>query len=268
MKLCKGALSVALLLGMSSIALAIPVHTEITIFDGNSGAGAWYDGPAFPGDPAEDDETEPGTIRNQAWDLESMFLYDGSLLGMIGGYNFFFPTVETDPGLADYRPGDIFIDINGSALPGSAPTYGYEYVLDVDWSALTYDVYLLSVTSVLSPTSFIPSSNPWRYVSGGTLLASGLTFTSETGLSNATVGKLGGSTTGYSNLNGLDKHNAAYGFDLGFLPVGTVFTAHFTTSCGNDNLMGSGTVVPVPAAVWLLGSALGLLGVVRRRARS
>jgi hypothetical protein len=142
-------------------------------------------------------------------------------------------------------------------------------VLDVDWQNFTYDVYQISLASMVTTVSLGANygSNPWRYFSGGTYLDSG-SFSYEANLTNAQTGKLGGTTAGASNNDGLNIHYAVYGFDLNFLPVGTVFTAHFTQSCGNDNLMGSSAVVPVPAAVWLLGSALGLLGVVRRRTRS
>jgi hypothetical protein len=86
-----------------------------------------------------------------------------------------------------------------------------------------------------------------------------LSFTGESGLTNAQAGQSGGQGTG-ANI-----HYAAYGFDLSFLAPGTNFVAHFTSSCGNDNLMGSSTVVPVPAALWLFGGALGALGLLRRR---
>ena len=245
----------ALILAVPGVVLALPVSfTEITIYDGD-GTGSGF--------AQEDQETEPGTINDQTWDLESFISYGSNQIGMIGGFNFF----NNDGG--DRRPGDIFIDINGSYIPGNATgvdgntnvpnTFGYEYVLDIDWTGLTYDVLQLSPSSIVQTAAYGINygSSPWLYISGGSLLGSGYSFTGESGLTDAQTGKLGGS------------HNAALGFDLSFLGVNSNYVVHFTTACGNDNLMGSGgtnTTVPAPAAVWLLGGAFGVLGGLRRRA--
>ena len=252
--------SVAILLAASASVMALPVsRTNITIYDGDSSAPTGWAG------MQEDDETEPGTVQTQMWDLESFFTYGSNQLGMIGGYNFF----NTNGG--DERPGDIFIDIDGGIVPGNATggggnvnvadDFGYEYALDIDWVNLTYNVIQLSpgviVTTVVN-YGINYGSNPWRYVSGGSVIGSG-SFTGDSGLTNAQSGHSGGQGAG------LDVHYAAYGFDLSFLGA-TPFTSHFTAACGNDNLMGS--TVPVPAAVWLFGSAIGALGLLRRRARA
>jgi hypothetical protein len=245
----------ALLLAGPGVALALPVsYSEITIYDGD-GSGSGF--------AQEDQETEPGTVNDQSWDLESFISYGTSQIGIIGGYDFF-----NNLG-GDRRPGDIFVDIDGNYIAGNAAgadgntnvpnTFGYEYVLDIDWTSLTYDVLQLSTSSVVQTAAYGVNygSSPWLYISGGSLLGSGYSFTGESGLTDLQTGKLGGS------------HNAALGFDLGFLGLNSSYVVHFTSACGNDNLMGSGgtsTLVPVPAAVWLLASALGLLAMLRRRA--
>ena len=252
-------LSAAVLLAASGSVMALPLsRTDITIYDGDSSGPTGWSG------TQEDDETEPGTVQTQMWDLESFFSYGSNQLGMIGGYDFF----NTNGG--DERPGDIFIDIDGGIVPGSATgsggninvasTFGYEYALDIDWVNLTYNVIQLSPGVIVTTSvnyAINGGSDPWRYVSGGSLIGSG-SFSGDSGLTNAQSGQSGGQGAG------VDVHYAAFGFDLSFLGA-TTFTSHFTAACGNDNLMGSGTVVPVPAAVWLFGSAIAGLGLLRRR---
>lgn len=244
-------LCAAVLLLSSGPLLALPVGTNITIYDGDSSAPTGWAG------MQEDNETEPGTVQDQSWDLENFFSYGTNQIGMVGGYNFF----NTNGG--DYRPGDIFIDINGGIIAGNASgpdgnanvanTFGYEYALDINWNALTYDIVQLNPGTVTTTTYYGINygSNPWQYFSGGSVIGSG-SFLGESGLTDGDTGMLGGS------------HYAAYGFDLSFLGVSN-YTVHFTAACGNDNLMGSAATVPVPAAVWLLGSAIGALGFARRR---
>ena len=255
--------SAAVLLAVSSTALSLPLsRTDITIYDGDSSAATGWEG------MQEDDETEPGTVHDQSWDLEGFFTSGSNQLGMIGGYDFF-----NNLG-GDRRPGDIFIDINGGIIAGNATgsngnvnvnnTFGYEYALDIDWVNLTYNIIQLSPGVIVTTTvnyGINAGSNPWVYVSGGTNIGSG-SFIKEINLTNAQSGKSGGTGAGANN------HYAAYGFDLNFLGAGTAFTSHFTASCGNDNLMGSSTVVPVPAAAWLFGSAIGVMGLLRRRVRA
>ena len=77
---------------------------NITIYDGNSSSETgWYG-------TQEDQEVEPGMQTGQYWDLEGFFL-DGSMLSMVGGFNF-------KTGRDGYTSGDIFIDIDGDAGGG------------------------------------------------------------------------------------------------------------------------------------------------------
>ena len=236
-------------------ALAL-LGTNITIFDnrpGNGGVGVGL----------EDQETEPGMINNQSWDLEGFFM-QGSTLAMVGGWDF----VNGAPAYS-YESGDIFIDISGDAQYGSDQdrgvlNYGYDYVLDLDFSNFTYNVYALSVNSILLGVAEYynaPESDPWRYGGGDTVLDGyqGL------GFGYTDYGILTDDETGFEG----DTHNAV-AVDLSFLGKGQDFIAHFTIGCGNDNLMGRGTTpAPEPATMLLLGSGLiGLACVGRRKFRA
>ncbi len=255
-------LFVAVLLSAGS---AFAYGTEITIYDENGSQGI--------GSASEDNEAEPGMVQSQGWDLEGFFL-DGTNLSMIGGYDF----VNGKSGLDS---GDLFIDIDGDAIYGDIDnkdtkgnktvenTFGYDYVLDFDFDNFTYDVYELGAGSSTITSLYYQNqgSNPWRYADGGTVLATDVSFGYETGLSDA--------DTGFDGWGG--SHNAVTGLDLSFISsdVPVDFIAHFTMECGNDNLMGAGTLsaeespagseTPEPGTMLLLSAGLIGLAVSRKK---
>ncbi len=235
--------------------------TDITIFDGindSLSTNSWYNS------TNEDQEVEPENPTKQKFDLEGFFL-KGSELQVVGGFNF------KKYGDQHYGFGDIYLDTDGNygtsntSSNGVNPVkdnFGYEYVLHLifphsgSWNTYSYEVYQLNDDSY-NYTASQSSSSPFMYNEGATLKETG-NFEYWDNLSKSDVGNLEGGT-----------HYALTGFDLSFL-AGRKFTAHATTSCGYDNLMGSGTVpVPVPSTLALLGSGLiGLAGISRKRTRN
>ena len=216
---------------------------------------------------AEDQETEPGMIQAQDWDLEAFYL-QGTTLSMVGGFDF----ISGVRGYSDYQSGDIFIDINGDAQFGigadeNVTNYGYDFVIDLNLngagnSSLAYSVYDIRNGAVLQDVLEdynSPESNPWRYTSGGELVSGAGGMIEFMNLGSADYDGLTGGT-----------HYAVTGIDLGFLlGVTDDFILHFTMGCGNDNLIGKATgssPVPEPASMLLLGTGLiGIAGLGRKR---
>ncbi|RLA99175.1 MAG: hypothetical protein DRG83_13440 [Deltaproteobacteria bacterium] len=246
---------------------ALDLGNNITIYDNRSSGTGWFAG--SQANPHEDQEVEPGMQTGQVWDLEGFFL-DGTTLAVVGGFDF-------EDGYGGYDSGDIFIDTDGVVKYGTdaelgqmsgdgittiSNVYGYEYVLDLDFDSMTYSVLQLSSDSFLSVYfDENEGSNPWRYKEGGSKVSGwqGKSFEFyKEGLGDSEVADL------------LGGSHYAFAVDLGFLPEGTEFISHFTIECGNDNLMGQGTIpAPEPATMLLVGTGLiGLAGLVRRKVKT
>jgi len=251
----------AILIVASSLLAAssqgIPLGMNITTSDRVHTGSGWYGN-------HEDQETEPGTIATQTWDLEGFYLR-GSKLTMVGGFDF---RNGVSHGGHLYRSGDIFVDVNGDALYGPpaegtgfgngtvANAFGYDYAIRLNFGAMTYSVFQLTPSSTVSTTigeSINQESNPWRYDQGGTLLA---------GYENLSMGY-------YGNLNDADvggllggTHHAL-SVDLSFA-AGQDIVTHFTMSCGNDNLMGAAHVPETGATVLYLLCGVAIVFIARQ----
>lgn len=233
-------------------ALATSFGTNITIWDNE---GVMY----------EDNETEPGMVQNQDWDLEAFFL-EGTTLTLVGGYDF-------ANGELGFESGDIFIDVDGDAqwgndsLGGSNNStttniFGYDYAIDIDFVNNSYSVYEISAATLVNVFySQNRGSNPWELLSGeGNLLLKG----SLVYYNSDSVDEVDGlsDTLNWGGVS--DGTRYALSVDLGFLDAGTEFISKFTMECGNDNIVGKGSV-PDASIMFLLGPALLTLGMLGRR---
>ena len=221
--------------------LATPVN--ITIADGQSASG--YIGTGIGN---EDNETEPGTIIGDQWDLEA-FGYDSSssVLSLVGTYNF---KNGENYGGHNYSSGAVFIRGTGNA------SWTYAYVLN-----FVNNTYQLFNNFTTIAPSDIPASTPWTINVGTANQIGSGSFGYTTGLANPLGFGLGTFVNGVTH-NEID-------LSLGLLSAGLLnsFDAHFTMSCGNDDLEGhyTGTnnipSVPDGGATALL-LCLGMTGLV------
>lgn len=236
---------VFLAVGTSSADYKLTGYNNITAYDGYSSGTGWYG-------MQEDQETEPGTVTSQAWDLEGIYYNPANgNVAIVGGWDFkngatgyTYAGPDQTGGLTTKQidSGDVFI------FNSLYPTEGYG--IHLNFSNSKYSEFYLDLEDssvALSHTSYISQSNPYRFT-GGEWWADGI-LDYYPGLSDADVGGLQGGSHYMIVLN-----------DLGLYGNETI---HFTYECGNDMI--ESTPVPEPTTMLLLG--LGLIGVagIRRK---
>ncbi|MCC6795751.1 MAG: PEP-CTERM sorting domain-containing protein [Candidatus Hydrogenedentes bacterium] len=279
----------ALTLVCGTSAFATPLGTDITYYDNdpnpaNSNGNAWYDGDADtrPG-IREDQETEPGTVTTQTWDLEGVFIGAGDILSIVGQFPFATGIAGGSGSGTNgiFDSGDIFLSVNPNLADVQNPNgdgTGYQYVIDITSTntadsglAATYTIY--NVTGLTTSTGLIgvtggpdTGPNPYRYGSGGTAVAGGtgaILLTSYNGN--------GGPDD--PDFQGTTPHYVLSGFDLTVLGLSNSdnLYVHYTMQCGNDLLTGYMTgynppppPVPEPATMLIMGLGLASAALGKR----
>lgn len=226
---------------------------DITIYDGNStSTTGWYG-------QQENNETEPGTITSQVWDLEKM-LINGTQLTIQGGFNY---TTGVTSGSKTYRRGDILIDLNGDAktmwTSGNVADktsnlyFGYDFAIHFSADGpLTYTIVDLNSSSTFEKVTDIQKSNPWRLADNS----------ANDGVSDTF-------TAGFQELaaDAEGKHYALTVDLSNYLPLLSAITAanemliKYTIECGNDTILGLASVPSLGlSAVTDGGTTLALFG--------
>ncbi|MBL9171690.1 MAG: VPDSG-CTERM sorting domain-containing protein [Verrucomicrobiales bacterium] len=262
---------------VAMLAFAAPSFAKnITINDTQGPNSAGWGAPG-KNQGGEDQETEPGTIGNQSWDLEA-FTLNGSSLKIYSGYDLL-------NGNNPFGLGDIFVgrantakwkstDYTGSdaAINGvnNNSQFKYDYVIHFNnrsgysIGAGTYDVYALAglTTELLDESTVKGLSNPYklndRSIEGLTKVGSGSLSVTLDQTSTITL-EDGSQVTGGAHFIG-EINLATTGIKLSQTDDNLF---HLTMGCGNDNLIGR--VPDGGATLALLGFAVSGLSLVSRR---
>jgi hypothetical protein len=255
---------------MAALVGALPASAaDITIMDGQGSGTGWYSA------NRENNETEPGTITSQAWDLETMQL-NGTKLSITGGYDFRY---GTQSGGKYYRGGDILIDLNGDAktMWTSGVTadrtlnsyFNYDFAIHFSKAAngaansLTYTIIDLNSSSTFEQVTDIQKSNPWR-------VSDTSVYDSTTGSFQGEFAQLATDAEGAHYSLTVDLSNSQALMDA--IALASKMLVKYTIECGNDTIIGetplfnpSGSVADAGSTLALLGAAFGGFAAMGRR---
>lgn len=282
--------------GMLGLVLAQGVSAlDITIVDQLAGGANFNGGPSGQGN--EDNATEPGTIANQRWDYEAMFL-TGNKLGVVAGF-------DMKSGKADTYvtpQGDIFLrvgsQVDAKFINNANDPVAFDYVIHFPqvppppgepfsgsdyWTSgsIQYQVYgKAQVNLVPTGNAGITGGNAllsdWLWQSSPKTGETPIYSTADAGVPMAlyaddqTAAQVA-AATGIAGLLGdasKNSHDILSGIllDWGKLGISGADVYFYTTmGCGNDLLEGKVYVPDGGLTVTLLGLGLAGLGFVARR---
>lgn len=221
-----------------------------------------------------DNQTSPGCISNNQWDLES-FLMDGTKLSLVSTFDQKNGVDWSDN--INYALGDIFIDLDGNAQNYFNQTLNYpgtfknnltnwDYAIKLDYSTLTYTQYALTGNSNLYAVNeaynqLNSNGDPYRLKISNEVIVGTGSLSYVTGLAD-------NSSLGYTSFESSTTHNMTT-VDIGSLlkPGNNNITAHVTMLCGNDIVTGKTSVnVPEPSiiSIFLLGFSMLSVGLIKR----
>jgi hypothetical protein len=247
---------------------------DITIYDGQSSSSTgWYSN-------RENNETEPGTITSQVWDLEKMVI-EGSKLTIQGGYDFRTGAYSNNKW---YQRGDILIDLNGdarttftssdSANKTANSYFNYDFAIHFSTTSgdLSYTIVDLNSNSKFVSVTDIQKSNPWRLDDAYlTDAKAGINYDGKSGSFNAQFDTLASDVEG--NHYALTVDLANYEPLLAAIKAASEMLVKYTMECGNDTILGLAAVPSLGLAsvadggttLALFGLALGGLALFRTR---
>lgn len=224
-------MAIVLTIGLSGYSANITINDGVGI-----GTSGWW------AISYENNEVEPNTVSGQEWDMERFDL-TSTTLTITSGFN-----ITNPNGYGGFKPGDLFIDVNGG---------GYDFVAVIGNSLSTFKVYTLGTTYDVFYAQNA-AANPWRYKNGGALVEA-----------NKSI-----SYSSYSDAEGL-HYTASLDWTwlTSYVVGGTTVKLHTTMECGNDNLLGqyivpdNRNVVPEGSVMLPASMCLGIIGVVMYRRR-